>query len=118
MSTIAQQRLEKARIHAEKVKAAQARKAIIEEAGQRQAKKALEYTNARFSPSVTGVNFKSNKDRAEACRRRNEVILMKASKTLLHAKNVNRTVKLTILQKQEKAEARRLALQAAKIAKA
>jgi hypothetical protein len=123
LSTIAQQRLEKARLHAEKVKAAQARKAIIVESSQRMINKALDLAEERFKDSASSeklaaVKFRSNKDRAEACRRRNEVILMKASKTLLHAKNVSTTVKLSIQEKQKRAEARRLAIQNGKISKA
>ena len=130
LSTIAQQRLEKARIHAEKVKAAQARKAIIVETSQRILNKALDLTNERFKDTATteklaAVKYTSNKDRtlrADAFRahriRNNEIILMKASKTLLHAKNATTTVKLSIQEKQEKAEARRLAIQNSKISKA
>lgn len=118
LSTIAQQRLEKARIHAEKVKAAQARKAIIREEGQRQARKAFEYADRIYQEKVELKGFKTNRERAEACRKRNEVILLKASKTLLHAKSVKQTAKLSIVEKQAKAEARRLAIQNERIQKA
>ena len=43
---------------------------------------------------------------------------MKASKTIIHFKTVNNKAKISLKEKQEKAEARRLALQESKISKA
>ena len=43
---------------------------------------------------------------------------MKASKTIIHAKNINNKAKASLKEKQERAEARRLALQESKINKA